>query len=64
MKLEQSMVREDSEPEKNKFRIGGNTFYDWENKILMKIPESKMSKIRIIAEFRGIPNGFPNLEPV
>jgi hypothetical protein len=27
----------------------------------MKIPESKMSKIRIIVEFRGIPNGFPNL---
>ncbi len=32
----------------------------------MKIPESKRSKkseIRIIAEFRGIPNGFPNLAP-
>ncbi len=28
----------------------------------MKIPESKRSKIGIIAEFRGIPNGFPNLE--
>jgi hypothetical protein len=27
----------------------------------MKILESKSSKIGIIAEFRGIPNGFPNL---
>jgi hypothetical protein len=27
----------------------------------MKIPESKRSKIGIIAEFRGIPNGFPKL---
>jgi hypothetical protein len=27
----------------------------------MKIPESKRSEIRIIAEFRGIPNGSPNL---
>jgi hypothetical protein len=27
----------------------------------MKIPESKRSKIGIIAESRGIPNGFPNL---
>jgi hypothetical protein len=46
---------------KNVFRIGGNTFYDWKNKILIKIPESKRSKIGIIAEFCGIPNGFPNL---
>jgi hypothetical protein len=61
MKSEQPMVGEDSEPEKNEFRIGGNTFYDRKNKILMKIPESKRSKIGIIAEFRGIPNGFPNL---
>jgi hypothetical protein len=43
------------------FRVGGNTFYDWKNKIPMKILESKRSKIRIIAEFRRIPNGFPNL---
>ncbi len=28
----------------------------------MKIPESKRSDIRIIAEFRGIQNGFPNLD--
>jgi hypothetical protein len=46
---------------RNVFRIGGNTFYNWKNKIPMKIPESKMSEIRIIAEFCGIPNGFPNL---
>jgi hypothetical protein len=46
---------------KNEFRIGGNTFYDRKNKIPIKIPESKRSKIGIIAEFRGIPNGFPNL---
>jgi hypothetical protein len=26
----------------------------------MKIPESKRSEIGIIAEFRGIPNRFPN----
>jgi hypothetical protein len=45
---------------KNVFRIGGNTFYDWKNKILMKILEFKRSGIRLIAEFRGIPNGFPN----
>ncbi len=42
------------------FRIGGNTFYDWKNKILIKIPEFKRSGIGLIAEFRGIPNGFPN----
>ncbi len=46
---------------KNVFRIGGNTFYDWKNKIPMKIPESKRSKIGKIAEFCRIPNGFPNL---
>ncbi len=43
------------------FRIGGNTFYDRKNKIPMKILESKRSEIGKIAEFRGIPNGFPNL---
>ncbi len=42
------------------FRICGNTFYDWKNKIPMKIPEFKRSGIRLIAEFRLIPNGFPN----
>jgi hypothetical protein len=42
------------------FRIGGNTFYDRKNKIPMKIPELKRSKIGLIAEFLGIPNGFPN----
>jgi hypothetical protein len=42
------------------FRIGGNTFYDRKNKIPMKIPEFKRSGTGLIAEFRGIPNGFPN----
>jgi hypothetical protein len=42
------------------FRIGGNTFYDWKNKIPMKILEFKRSGIKIIVEFCGIPNGFPN----
>jgi hypothetical protein len=46
---------------KNVFRIGWNTFYDQKNKIPIKIPESKMSEIRIIVEFRGIPNRIPNL---
>jgi hypothetical protein len=44
----------------NVFRIGGNTFYNQKNKILMKILEFKRSGIGLIAEFRGIPNGFPN----
>jgi hypothetical protein len=43
---------------KNVFRIGKNTFYDRKNKILLKIPEFKRSGIGLIAEFRGIPNGF------
>jgi hypothetical protein len=46
---------------KNMFRIGRNTFYNRKNKIPMKIPESKRSEIRKIAEFRAIPNGFLNL---
>ncbi len=41
------------------FRIGGNTFYDRKNKILMKIPEFKRSGIGLIAEFCRISNGFP-----
>jgi hypothetical protein len=45
---------------KNVFRIGGNSFYDRKNKFPMKIPEFKSSGIRLIAEFHGIPNGFPN----
>jgi hypothetical protein len=47
--------------EKNVFRIGGNTFYDRKNKIPMKILEFKRSGIGLVAEFCGIPNGFPNL---
>jgi hypothetical protein len=42
------------------FQIGGNTFYDQKNKILMKIPEFKRSGIGLIAELRGIPSRFPN----
>jgi hypothetical protein len=56
MKSEESMVGEDSEPA----GICGNSFYDWKNKIPMKNQEFKRSKIGIIAEFCGIPNGFPN----
>jgi hypothetical protein len=44
----------------NVLQIGGNTFYDWKYKILMKILEFKRSRIGVIAEFRGIPSGFPN----
>jgi hypothetical protein len=42
------------------FRIGGNTFYNRENKFLIKIPEFKRSGIGLIAEFCRISNGFPN----
>ncbi len=42
------------------FRIGGNTSYDRKIKIPMKIPEFKRFGIELIAEFCGIPNGFPN----
>jgi hypothetical protein len=45
---------------KSMFRIGWNTFYNRKNKIPMKIPEFIRSGIVLIAEFRGIPNGFPN----
>jgi hypothetical protein len=55
------MAGEDSEPEKNVFRIGGNTFYDQKNNILMKISEFKRTGIILILEFRGIPNRFPDL---
>jgi hypothetical protein len=44
----------------NELQIGGNTFYDWKNKILMKIPEFKRSGTGIIVEFRGILSGIPN----
>jgi hypothetical protein len=54
------MAGEDSKPEKNVFRIGGNTFYHRKNKIPMKIPEFKRSGIGLIMEFHKIPNGFPN----
>ncbi len=41
-------------------QIGRNTFYNWNNEILMKVPEFKRSRIGIIAEFREILRGFPN----
>ncbi len=63
MKSEQLMAGEDSEPEKMSSELAGTHFTITKNKIPVKIPESKRSKIRIIAEFRGIPNGFPNLAP-
>jgi hypothetical protein len=44
---------------RNVLRIGRNTFYDWKNKIPIKIPEFKKSS-GIIAEFRGILSGFLN----
>ncbi len=44
----------------NVFWIGGNTFYNRKNKILIQIPEFKRSGIGIITEFRRIPNRFPN----
>jgi hypothetical protein len=45
------------------FRIGRNTFFDWKNKIPIKILEFKRSRIRLITEFCGILNGFPNQDP-
>jgi hypothetical protein len=45
---------------RNVLRIGRNKFYDQKNEIPMKILEFKRSQIGIIAEFYGIPNGFPN----
>jgi hypothetical protein len=54
------MAGEDSKLEKNVFRIGGNTFYNQKNKILMKNPVFKRSGIGLIAEFHGILNGIPN----
>jgi hypothetical protein len=45
---------------KNVFRIGGNTFYDRNNKNPIKNLEFKKSGIGLIAEFHGILNGFPN----
>jgi hypothetical protein len=42
------------------FRIGRSIFYDQKNKILMKILEFMRSGIGLIAEFRRIPNRFPN----
>jgi hypothetical protein len=60
MKLEELMAGEDSKPEEMCSELAGNTFYDRKNKIPMKILEFKRSGIGLIAEFRGIPDGFPN----
>jgi hypothetical protein len=54
------MVGDDSEPEEMCSELAGTHFTIVRIKIPMKIPEFKRSGIGIIAEFRGIPNGFPN----
>jgi hypothetical protein len=41
-------------------QIGGNKFYYQKNGIPIKILTGKRSGIEVIAEFRGIPSGFPN----
>jgi hypothetical protein len=61
MKSEESMAGEDSELEKRCSELSGTHFTIGKIKLKMKIPESKRSKIRIILEFCGIPNGFTNL---
>jgi hypothetical protein len=59
MKLEESMVGEDSKLEGTCSELTGTHFMI--GKInSMKISEFKRSGLRIIAEFRRIPNGFPN----
>jgi hypothetical protein len=40
--------------------FGGNIFYDYKNKIPIKILAGKRFGIGIIAEFSGIPREFPN----
>jgi hypothetical protein len=59
MKLEELMEEEDSEPEESCSELAG-THFTIGKKIPMKIPEFKRSGIELIAEFRRIPNGFPN----
>jgi hypothetical protein len=59
MKLEESMAGEDSKPEGMNSELAGTNF-TIRKKNPMKIPEFKRSGIKIIAEFRRIPNGFPN----
>jgi hypothetical protein len=55
------MAREDSEPEKMCSELAGSHFMIGKIKFPMKIQEFKRSGIGLIAEFRGILNGFPNL---
>ncbi len=45
--------------EDSKLALVGKKLHDWKNEILMKILELKMSRIGIIAEFRGILTKFP-----
>jgi hypothetical protein len=60
MTLEEKMAGEDSKLEKMCSELAGTHFTIGKNKILIKIPEFKRSGPGLIAEFRGIPNGFPN----
>jgi hypothetical protein len=53
------MVGEDSKQEKMCLELAG-THFTIGKKNLMKILEYKRSGIGLIAEFRGIPNRFPN----
>ncbi len=59
MKSEESMAGEDSEPEETCSELAEHILRS-EKKNSMKIPEFKRSGIGLIAEFCGIPNGFPN----
>jgi hypothetical protein len=60
IKLEESMAGEDSKLEEMCSELAGTHFTIRKNKILMKVPEFKRSKIGFIAEFSGIPNGILN----
>jgi hypothetical protein len=63
MKLEESMVGEDSEPARMCSELAGTHFMI--GKINSeKIPEFKRSGIGIIAEFRRILSRFPNQEDI
>ncbi len=57
------MAGEDSEQEKMCSELAG-THFTTGKKIPMKIPEFKSSGNGLIAEFYGIPNGFPNQDTI
>jgi hypothetical protein len=59
MKLEESMGGEDSKPAGTCSESAGIHF-TIKRKNPIKIPKFKRSVIGVIAEFRGIPGGFPN----